>query len=182
MCSMFVVLPCLCQEAIEGGRVSPALKDSLRCAPARLGSVVPPSIAGGRPQRARSSVRVMTILYHEKQEAALCGQHCLNNLLQGPYFNAGALADIAHELDRKEQALMMSEGMTADAIAFMREASGNVDAQGNFSIQVLSEALKRSFGLELSDVRHEEVRPLMREPAKAEGFVINRHAHWLGLG
>ena len=99
----------------------------------------------------------MTILYHEKQESALCGQHCLNNLLQGPYFNAGALADIAHELDRKEQALMMSEGMTADAIAFMREASGNVDAQGNFSIQVLSEALKRSFGLELSDVRHEEV-------------------------
>ena len=123
----------------------------------------------------------MTILYHEKQESALCGQHCLNNLLQGPYFNAGALADIAHELDRKEQALMMSEGMTADAIAFMREASGNVDAQGNFSIQVLSEALKRSFGLELSDVRHEEVRPLMREPAKAEGFVINRHAHWLCL-
>ena len=99
----------------------------------------------------------MTILYHEKQESALCGQHCLNNLLQGPYFNAGALADIAHELDRKEKALMMSEGMTADAMAFMREASGNVDAQGNFSIQVLSEALKRSFGLELSDVRHEEV-------------------------
>ena len=94
----------------------------------------------------------MTILYHEKQESALCGQHCLNNLLQGPYFNAGALADIAHELDRKEQALMMSEGMTADAMAFMREASGNVDEQGNFSIQVLSEALKRSFGLELSDV------------------------------
>ena len=83
----------------------------------------------------------MTILYHEKQESALCGQHCLNNLLQGPYFNAGALADIAHELDRKEKALMMSEGMTADAMAFMREASGNVDAQGNFSIQVLSEAL-----------------------------------------
>ena len=119
----------------------------------------------------------MTILYHEKQESALCGQHCLNNLLQGPYFNAGALADIAHELDRKEQALMMSEGMTADAIAFMREASGNVDAQGNFSIQVLSEALKRSFGLELSDVRHEEVllrlllrlhraRPQQSQPAR----------------
>ena len=124
----------------------------------------------------------MTILYHEKQESALCGQHCLNNLLQGPYFNAGALAEIALELDSKEKALMMTEGMTADAQAFLREASGNVDEQGNFSIQVLSEALKRSFGLELADVRHEEVRPLMREPAKAEGFVINRHAHWLGLG
>ena len=96
------------------------------------------AVTAGRPQRARSSVRVMTILYHEKQESALCGQHCLNNLLQGPYFNAGALADIAHELDRKEKALMMTEGMTADAMAFMREASGNVDEQGNFSIQVLS--------------------------------------------
>ena len=150
------------------------MKESLRSTILFRGSS---PIAGGRPQRARSSVRVMTILYHEKQESALCGQHCLNNLLQGPYFNAGALADIAHELDRKEQALMMSEGMTADAMAFMREASGNVDAQGNFSIQVLSEALKRSFGLELSDVRHEEVllrlllrlhraRPQQSQPAR----------------
>ena len=55
----------------------------------------------------------MTILYHEKQESALCGQHCLNNLLQGPYYNAGTLADLAHELDRKETALMMTEGGTA---------------------------------------------------------------------
>ena len=123
----------------------------------------------------------MTILYHEKQESALCGQHCLNNLLQGPYYNAGALADLALELDRQERALMMTEGMTADAKAFLNEESGNVDAQGNFSIQVLSESLKRSFALELTDVRHEDVRPLMRDPSKAEGFVINRHAHWLCL-
>ena len=27
--------------------------------------------------------RGMVYLYHERQEAALCGQHCLNNLLQG---------------------------------------------------------------------------------------------------
>jgi len=123
----------------------------------------------------------MTILYHEKQESALCGQHCLNNLLQGPYYNAGTLADLALELDRQERALMMSEGMTAEAKAFLNEESGNVDAQGNFSIQVLSESLKRSFALELTDVRHEDVRPLMRDPSKAEGFVINRHAHWLCL-
>ena len=68
----------------------------------------------------------MTILYHEKQESALCGQHCLNNLLQGPYFNAGSLADLAHELDAMEQRLMMSEGMTADARRFLAEGSGNV--------------------------------------------------------
>jgi hypothetical protein len=27
--------------------------------------------------------------------AALCGQHCLNNLLQGPYFSEVSLAEIA---------------------------------------------------------------------------------------
>ena len=124
----------------------------------------------------------MTILYHEKQQSALCGQHCLNNLLQGPYYNAGTLADLALELDRREMALMMTEGNTAESRAFQQEGSGNVDEQGNFSIQVLSEAIKRSFALTLEDVRHEDVRPMMRDPAStAEGFVINRHAHWLCL-
>ena len=47
-------------------------------------------------------------IYHEKQAAALCGVHCLNNLLQGPYLNAGVLADIAHELDAAERKLMFS--------------------------------------------------------------------------
>ena len=28
----------------------------------------------------------------------MCGQHCLNNLLQGPYFSADMLADIAQEV------------------------------------------------------------------------------------
>lgn len=38
-------------------------------------------------------------VYHEKQESALCGQHCLNNLLQTAYFSAPDLSDIALELD-----------------------------------------------------------------------------------
>eukprot|EP00967_Tisochrysis_lutea_P123763 scaffold206332_cov33-Tisochrysis_lutea.AAC.1 len=119
--------------------------------------------------------------------AALCGQHCLNNLLQGPYFSEISLAEIAQvrkisfaaihqhmlskqqpprlfnvfdgcahsilphscsvqlltasrsssqELDARERALMLSEGMTSDAMRFMAEASGNVALDGNFSIQV----------------------------------------------
>ena len=35
---------------------------------------------------------------------------CLNNLVQGHMFDEGMLAQIAHELDRKERALMLSEG------------------------------------------------------------------------
>ena len=52
-------------------------------------------------------------IYHEKQSAALCGVHCLNNLLQGPYTNAGSLAEIAHELDAQERELMLSQGNKA---------------------------------------------------------------------
>ena len=46
---------------------------------------------------------IMVYLYHERQVAALCGQHCLNNLLQGPVFGAGDLASIAHSLDAAER-------------------------------------------------------------------------------
>jgi Josephin len=34
-------------------------------------------------------------IYHERQEALLCGQHALNNLVQAPVFTTGRLADIA---------------------------------------------------------------------------------------
>ena len=40
-------------------------------------------------------------VYHEVQESALCGQHCLNNLLQNAYFTAPDLSDIALDLDGK---------------------------------------------------------------------------------
>ena len=63
------------------------------------------------------------LLYHERQVAALCGQHCLNNLLQGPYFTEVDLAEVAQELDRKEQALMFEQGATSEARAFLREGS-----------------------------------------------------------
>jgi ataxin-3 len=34
------------------------------------------------------------MLYHEKQIAALCGVHCINTLLQGPYLNELDLAQV----------------------------------------------------------------------------------------
>lgn len=43
-------------------------------------------------------------------EAGLCGVHCLNNLLQGPYFGAVELMEIALDLDRKEKELMAELG------------------------------------------------------------------------
>lgn len=41
-------------------------------------------------------------IYHERQEALLCGQHALNNLVQQNVFQPGHLAEIAHQLDQME--------------------------------------------------------------------------------
>ena len=116
----------------------------------------------------------MVFLYHERQVAALCGQHCLNNLLQGPYFTEWDLASIAHEFDRQESALL-------DAETRRTYESANVDAQGNFSIQVLSSALQRKHNIELHDTRKFEHRDAMNRPSGQEGFVLNRDSHWYCL-
>jgi len=123
----------------------------------------------------------MVFLYHERQVAALCGQHCLNNLCQGPYFSEISLSEIAIELDRNEMNLMMAEGMTAEARAFMKQESGNVALDGNFSIQVLSAAMQRQFGVELEDSRRPENRNAMVRPETQEAYVLNRDAHWYCL-
>ena len=75
--------------------------------------------------------------------AGLCGVHCLNTLLQGPYFTAVDLMRFASELDEKERQTMLEMGAdTNDFLRYMAEESGNVSDDGNYSIQVLSEALK----------------------------------------
>lgn len=92
----------------------------------------------------------MALLYHEKQIGALCGQHALNNLLQGPYVTVDLLVDIARELQERERKLMLSEGAdTPDALQYLAQDSNYIDDSGNFSVEVLREALRRSHGLEL---------------------------------
>ena len=79
----------------------------------------------------------------ERQQAALCGQHCLNNLLQRFEFSAGVLSDIAAGLDARElQVIRDASGPDGkDYRDRLREGSGNVDESGNFSIEVLRAAL-----------------------------------------
>lgn len=45
-------------------------------------------------------------IYHERQLGGLCGVHCLNNLLQGPHFGPGDLAEIGVQLDEQEHQLL----------------------------------------------------------------------------
>jgi ataxin-3 len=46
-----------------------------------------------------------TWIYHERQQALLCGQHALNNLLQIQSFSPDSLAEIAHQLGKKSRIL-----------------------------------------------------------------------------
>lgn len=64
-------------------------------------------------------------------------------------------------------------------IARVAEGSGNVDAAGNFSIEVLRAALKSKYQLDLPNIRMEGMRDL--EVTEIEGFICNRESHWFAI-
>jgi len=114
-------------------------------------------------------------IYHETQEAGLCGVHCLNSLLQAPYYSEIDLANIARSLDQKERQLMLEAGTdSADLIKYLAEDSGNVADDGNYSLQVLSEALN-VFDLKV------EALGKKQPPPNAEAFICNLQEHWFTL-
>jgi len=134
-----------------------------------------------------------TYIYHERQLGALCGVHCVNNLLQGPRFGPGDLAEIGVRLDKKERRLLSKSRL--GSAAGSRGPSPSLEAEtcsspnfdgsadgGNFSIQVLSIALARA-GLKLLPAEHPDGRELMvGERARGTGaFVVQRRDHWYTL-
>ena len=78
-----------------------------------------------------------------------------------------------------------TEGGTrsADYQRRLAEGSGNVDPQGNFSIQVLKAALQQTYGLALAGLSDEL---LQRETQNADitdfdGFVCHQSSHWFAI-
>mmetsp|Transcript_8629 Transcript_8629/g.10897 ORF Transcript_8629/g.10897 Transcript_8629/m.10897 type:complete len:355 (+) Transcript_8629:97-1161(+) len=124
-----------------------------------------------------------TYIYHERQEALLCGQHALNNLLQTETFTPDSLARIGRQLDQMELHYMASgneEGVESkDYLRRMAEGSGNVDESGNFSIEVLRSALLSHFDLNLANTLQESVRNM--EITNFDGFICNRSSHWFAI-
>jgi len=122
-------------------------------------------------------------IYHERQQDLLCGQHALNNLIQESVYSPEMLASMAHQLDEMEMNYMAqnNEGgiHSKDYQQRMNEGSGNVDAHGNFSIQVLRSALQNKFGLELHNIREEAIKK--QEPTTMEGFICNKQSHWFAI-
>ena len=111
----------------------------------------------------------------------MCGQHAVNNLLQGQFFDVSMLGDIASGLDAEERALMMEGGSdSADALRFLAADSQNVDDSGNFSIQVLRRALSLN-GVELVESIRPEHREQMLRPHELGAFVCNLDSHWFAV-
>ncbi|KAJ8601615.1 hypothetical protein CTAYLR_007253 [Chrysophaeum taylorii] len=107
-------------------------------------------------------------IYHEKQIGSLCAVHAMNNLVQRQEFDEIELASVAHELDAAEAAFLDGSRLTGE------DSSGNVRADGFFSVQVIVSALQR-FGLECAPATS------VSDPARERGFIFNRREHWFAL-
>lgn len=84
----------------------------------------------------------MEFIFHETQDGLLCAQHCLNSLLQGDYYTAPDLANIARELDAIENVMSPTTS----------QESSNYDDTGYFSIQVRIE--KQTSNQSVSELSH----------------------------
>jgi len=124
----------------------------------------------------------MIKIFHEKQEGALCAQHCLNSLLQGDYFSAFDLAELAKQLDKEEHDHMAASGVTKDYLRFVKEDSSNYDDSGFFSIQVIQRALS-SFELELIPYASSDQRAIFarQNPTSANAYICNFQSHWYSI-
>ncbi|CAH1119586.1 unnamed protein product [Phaedon cochleariae] len=122
----------------------------------------------------------MEVIFHEKQEGSLCAQHCLNSLLQGPYFTAVDLSTLAQTLDEEERQRMAECGEESEEYQkFLAQPSGNMDDSGYFSVQVISSALQ-VWGLELVPYSSTDER-INADPSKMSAFICNYRDHWLTI-
>jgi len=119
----------------------------------------------------------MAQIYWEDQESGFCGVHCTNNLLQGPYFTEVEFSTIALDMDEAEKKIMAEKGTeTRDFLQYMAQDSENVNAGGNFSIQVLEKAME-IMGLKIAPFK---ITPTA-DPTALDAIVCNLENHWFSL-
>ncbi|KAG0012891.1 Ataxin-3 [Entomortierella chlamydospora] len=112
---------------------------------------------------------------NEQQEGNLCAQHCLNALLQGPYFTAIDLAELARQLDQREQDALGNSGSGSRNVT-----SQNMDDSGFFSVQVISHALS-IWNTQIIPWGAKEVSDAKSEPEREFSFICNLDQHWYTL-
>ncbi|KAI3676322.1 hypothetical protein L1987_85928 [Smallanthus sonchifolius] len=117
------------------------------------------------------------MLYHEVQESKLCAVHCVNTVLQGPFFSEFDLAALASDLDRREQQMMLEGSAATGGDAFLSEASFNVSMDGDFSIQVLQKALE-VWDLQVIPLHSPVAEPAQVDPELENAFICHLQDHW----
>lgn len=114
-------------------------------------------------------------IYWEKQgKTRLCGLHCLNSLLQGPYFEKDMLDEISKDLDEQEKKLLGGENQEYDG----KTNFSNYCYDGNYNIQVINNALNL-FNVNLKQLKKEEMMSMItQENSNLEALVFNSTTHW----
>ncbi|XP_076931776.1 ataxin-3 homolog [Bidens hawaiensis] len=107
------------------------------------------------------------MLYHEVQESKLCAVHCVNTVLQGPFFSEIDLAAVASDLDRREHQMMQQ----------VSQESFNVSMDGDFSIQVLQKALE-VWDLQVIPLHSPVAEPAQVDPELENAFICHLQDHW----
>ncbi|CAI9098382.1 OLC1v1035015C1 [Oldenlandia corymbosa var. corymbosa] len=114
------------------------------------------------------------MLYHEVQESKLCAVHCVNTVLQGPFFSELDFAALASDLDRRERQMMNQSG--GDFLPDPH-VSHNVSLDGDFSIQVLQKALE-VWDLQVIPLDSPVAEQAKMNPELENAFICNLQSHW----
>jgi len=118
-----------------------------------------------------------------QQEGSLCAQHCLNSLLQGQFYSAIDLGELATELDAMERRRMAEVGEDSPEYrAFLQQPSTNMDDSGFFSVQVISRALE-VWGLQLLPLNSSDPLAVRAKqaPISATSYICNYREHWFTI-
>lgn len=119
------------------------------------------------------------LVYWEKQgNDRMCALHCLNSLLQGPYFDEALLSKIAYEIDDMERRLLEKSNPTIKTIS--DNSSNNASYDGFFSIMVLQECLQR-YGYSCIPAANPRVQDYILYPSSCCGYIINSSEHWTSV-
>ena len=110
------------------------------------------------------------VVYFEKQSNdRLCGLHCLNNLLQGPFLDIVTLSEIGIELDKLEHELTGTH------------SQNNVDDDGNYGVQVLQKALS-IYGANLKLLKKRQAISYVEGGDNTvEALIFNSSTHWYAI-
>ncbi|CAI2184181.1 3099_t:CDS:2, partial [Funneliformis geosporum] len=114
------------------------------------------------------------------QEGQLCAQHCLNSLLQGEYFTAVDLSEIARNLDQAEQAAL-SEGNTEEVEENIQNRIANSSSSQNMDDSVVAFHLQSWLMIDIIPIGSEDGRIARIHPEDEIAYICNLHEHWFTL-